>query len=198
MTSEHLQLPLFPLNTVLFPGGLLPLKIFEQRYLEMTKRCVRDDSPFGVCLIREGHEVGDPAVPSVIGCTARIGEWELPHPNLFHLVAHGEQRFRVLQSEVAALGLIMCEVELLDGDAPGAPPDELCRRVLATAIEHIGAERFPGPVALDDADWVSYRLAELLPMQNQTRQQLLETDTAHKRLDMLRAMLIASGIGQSR
>ena len=65
--GERFELPLFPLNTVLFPGGRLPLKVFEQRYVEMTKRCVRDGSPFGVCMIREGKEVGNPALPADIG-----------------------------------------------------------------------------------------------------------------------------------
>ena len=71
MTEEHF---IFPLGTVLFPGAALPLKIFEQRYLEMTKTCLRDNRPFGVCLIREGREVGDPALPEAIGCLApRMG-----------------------------------------------------------------------------------------------------------------------------
>ena len=105
--------PIFPLNTVLFPGGRLPLKIFEQRYVEMTKACVRDGSPFGVCLIREGHEVGDPALPADVGCTAVIEQWDVPHPNLFELLAHGERRFRILRTEVAALGLLVGEAEYL-------------------------------------------------------------------------------------
>ena len=77
------EIPIFPLSTVLFPGGLLPLRIFEQRYLEMTKTCIRDLTPFGVCLIREGQEVGAPAVPHGVGCTARILQWDMPHLGLF-------------------------------------------------------------------------------------------------------------------
>jgi len=197
MSPAYIELPLFPLNTVLFPEGLLPLKIFEQRYVEMTKRCVRDGSRFGVCLIREGREVGEPAVPSIVGCTARIGEWEVPHPNLFHLITHGEERFRVIRTQVVALGLIMCEAQLLETpDAEGAP-DALCRGVLESAITQVGQDRFPGPIKLDDANWVSYRLAELLPLSNEARQRLLEIDTANQRLDMLREMLIAAGVGKS-
>src|SRR5712664_744712 len=78
-------IPIFPLNTVLYPGGMLPLKIFEQRYLEMTRDCLRDATPFGVCRIREGLEVGTPALAEAVGCTAVIVEWEMPHLGVFHL-----------------------------------------------------------------------------------------------------------------
>ncbi|HTS52418.1 MAG TPA: LON peptidase substrate-binding domain-containing protein, partial [Burkholderiales bacterium] len=88
--SATLEIPIFPLGTVLYPGGLLPLRIFEQRYLDMTKSCIRDNAPFGVCLIREGTEVGAAAAPYAVGCTARIAQWDIPHLGLFHLVAHGE------------------------------------------------------------------------------------------------------------
>ena len=195
MPTELIELPLFPLNTVLFPGGSLPLKVFEQRYVEMTKRCVRDDSPFGVCLIREGREVGEPAVPAGIGCTARIGEWEVPHPNLFHLVARGERRFRILRTSVAALGLLTCDAELLPPEPAAEAPDALCRKVLGALIERIGADRFADPVQLDDAAWVGFRLAEVLPLSMEVRQQLLETDAAPARLAMLRKMLDDAGVG---
>jgi Lon protease-like protein len=195
MTAERIELPLFPLNTVLFPGGLLPLKVFEQRYVEMTKRCVRDGTSFGVCLIREGREVGDPAVPALLGCTARIDEWDVPHPNIFHLVAHGERRFRILRTEVAALGLLLGEAELLLPETTAqTAPDPLCRSVLASVVEHIGAERFPGPIRMDDPAWISYRLAEVLPLSTEIRQQLLETDAAERRLEMLHDMLVAAGV----
>ena len=194
MSTDLIELPLFPLNTVLFPGGQLPLKVFEQRYLEMTKRCVRDDTPFGVCLIREGREVGEPAVPAMIGCTARIGEWELPHPNLFHLIARGEHRFRVVRTEVAPLGLLTCEAELLPPETSPEAPDALCRKVLAALIERIGADRFPGPLQLDDAAWVGFRLAEVLPLSMEVRQQLLESDASSARLGVLRKMLDDAGM----
>src|SRR5690606_4782943 len=130
----------FPLNTVLFPGGRLPLKVFEQRYVEMTKACVRDGSPFGVCLIREGNEVGDPALPADIGCTAVVEQWDVPHPNLFELLARGERRFRILDSQVEALGLLVCEAEYLPSVASDDAPDALCRQVMAELVERIGAE----------------------------------------------------------
>ena len=78
--APGIEIPIFPLNTVLFPGGRLPLRIFEVRYVDMTKACIRDDAVFGVCQIRDGHETGTPAKPADIGCTARIVEWDVPHP----------------------------------------------------------------------------------------------------------------------
>ena len=194
MPGDLFELSLFPLNTVLFPGGTLPLKVFEQRYVEMTKSCIRDGSPFGVCLIREGREVGEPAIPATIGCTARIAQWDLPHPNLFHLVAVGEQRFRIVRTEVAALGLLTCQAELVPAETTHEAPDALCRKVLAALVERFGAEQFPAPLCLDDAAWVSYRLAEALPISVEVRQQLLETDAPAARLEVLREILNNAGM----
>jgi Lon protease-like protein len=194
MPDDLFELPLFPLNTVLFPGGTLPLKVFEQRYVEMTKRCVRDDSPFGVCLIREGHEVGEPATPATIGCTARIAQWEVPHPNIFHLIATGEKRVRIVGTEVVALGLVMGRAELMPVESVSEAPDALCRKVLAALIDRFGAEQFPAPLRLDDAAWVSDRLAEALPLSAEARQELLETDTAAARQVVLRRILEKAGM----
>jgi Lon protease-like protein len=194
MESTRIErLPVFALNTVLFPRGTLALKVFETRYVEMTKACLRDGTPFGVCAIREGREVGDPALTVSVGCTARIVDWELPHPNLFHLGALGEQRFRIISNEVDALGLIVCEAELLPPEASTEAPDALCRHVLSTVISQIGADKFPPPVQLDDAAWVSYRLAEIMPITASLRQQLLETDSAQARLALLHGLLVEAG-----
>ena len=105
--------PIFPLNTVLYPGSLLPLKIFEQRYLDMTKACVRDNMPFGVCRIREGREVGLPAVPEQVGCSALIVEWDMPHLGVFHLRTRGQVPFRIRQHTTQSDGLIRAEIEWL-------------------------------------------------------------------------------------
>ena len=109
-----LQIPIFPLGTVLYPEGTLPLRIFEQRYLDMTKVCIRDGAPFGVCLIREGLEVGSPAVPWDTGCTARITQWDMPHLGLFHLITQGDAVFRILEQWHTKSGLIQAQVELYD------------------------------------------------------------------------------------
>ena len=171
-----LELPIFPLGTVLYPEGLLPLRIFEQRYLDMTKVCIRDDAPFGVCLIREGIEVGTAAVPHSIGCTARIAEWDMPHLGLFHLVTHGESVFRILEQWTSKNGLVQAQVELEDQRPPlPLPPEhEILAELLAKIMAKVGAERFPSPARMDEAAWVSYRLAEVLPLETDARQRLLE------------------------
>src|SRR5262245_48640783 len=118
------EIAIFPLRSVLFPGGSLPLKIFEQRYLDLTKACIRDDEPFGVCLIREGAEVGTPALPYPIGCTARIVEWDMPHLGLFQLNCRGEQAFRILEHWTLKSGLLRAHVQLLHLPASVTLPGE--------------------------------------------------------------------------
>jgi Lon protease-like protein len=166
---------LFPLGTVLFPGGLLPLKIFEQRYLDMTKACLRDNLPFGVCLIREGREVGAPAVHESVGCLATIEQWEMPNSSMFHMLARGGDRFRILETSVAPSGLLSGEVELLPPAAP-CSPDPDCVAVLKRVIEQVGAENFPQPIQLDDGVWVAYRLVEMMNFPMQFKQSLLDLD----------------------
>ena len=187
------DIPLFPLSTVLFPDGVLSLKIFEQRYLEMTKACLRDSSPFGVCLIREGREVGEPAVPQRVGCLASIVEWDMPQLGLFHLVTRGGERFRVLDTRVGPNGLISGAVELFTEETAGEM-DAPCLEVLKVIIEKAGVAHFPAPLRLDDASWVSYRLAEVLPLDMGVRQELLETAETSVRFARLRDVLIKQGV----
>jgi uncharacterized protein len=193
-TDPNQEIHIFPLNTVLFPGGLLPLKVFEQRYIEMTKACIRDNRPFGVCLIREGREVGTAAVPEAVGCLAAIESWDMPQLGLFQLVARGGERFRILKTSVASNHLMSAVIEPIPPDAASGPVDSLCRQVLQAVIEKVGAAQFPAPVRLDDASWVGYRLAEVLPLGARVKQELLEaTDAAH-RLERLRALLVQQGL----
>ena len=191
MTEEHF---IFPLGTVLFPGGTLPLKIFEQRYIEMTKACLKDARPFGVCLIREGREVGDPAVPESVGCLATIERWDMPQLGMFHLVARGGERFRLLDTHAAKNGLLSGSIERIAADPAGAAVDPACRDVLKLIIERIGQANFPSPLALDDASWVGYRLAEVLPLDMRLKQELLELEDAAGRLARLRRALIERGL----
>jgi len=185
------EIPIFPLSTVLFPGGLLPLRIFEQRYLEMTKACIRDVAPFGVCLIREGQEVGTPAVPHSVGCTARILQWDMPHLGLFHLLTEGDSVFRILEQWVGRTGLLYAHVELEQPVPTLRLPESFqpLAQLLETIIGKLGAERFPEPIKLDDAAWVAYRLAESLPLEASLRQQLLEARDPLTALDQVRAFL---------
>jgi Lon protease-like protein len=178
------ELAIFPLNLVLFPGGPLPLKIFEQRYLEMTKACLRDDAPFGVCLIRSGREVGAPAEHEHIGCSARIAQWDMPHTGMFHLACVGERVFRLLESHTGKNGLIHGRVEWLDSADDQIDPQHLqaCRSVLEALVKRAGENIFSGPAAFDDPEWISYRLAELLPADPPSKQVLLEQRGTGQRL----------------
>ena len=191
MTEEQF---IFPLGTVLFPGGTLPLKIFEQRYIEMTKLCIRDNRPFGVCLIREGSEVGTPAVPETIGCLATIEQWDMPQLGLFHLIARGSERFRLIESRVAANGLMSASIERIAADTPATRVDAACREVLKLIIDRVGPSHFPEPISLDDATWVGCRLAEVLPLDARVKQGLLEVQDAGERLNQLREILVKEGL----
>jgi Lon protease-like protein len=173
--GERRNIFLFPLGTVLFPGGVLPLKIFEQRYLHMTKACLRDNLPFGVCLIREGHEVGAPAVPSIVGCLATIEQWEMPNLGMFHLLARGGERFRLFETSIADNGLTSADVEMLPDVAPCEPDAEFVTLV-KSVIDRLGVENFPQPVKLDDGAWVAYRLAEMAGLPMAVRQRMLEAE----------------------
>ena len=187
------DVPLFPLNTVLFPGGRLPLRIFEQRYLAMAKACLKDGTPFGVCAIREGAEVGAPAIPAEIGCTARIAEWDMAQLGVLEVIAQGESRFRILARRIEKNGLQLAQVEILpaEQDAPVPSACSACVRLLERVIEQHGA-LLPSPQKLDSAAWVSARLAELLPLPLATKQELLEIDDAAARLERVNSLLRAS------
>jgi Lon protease-like protein len=189
------EIPLFPLQTVLFPGGRLPLRIFEQRYMDMAKACLRDGAPFGVCLIREGREVGEAALPEAMGCTARIVEWDMPQLGLLQVVARGERRFRMHGRRVQADGLALAGAELLDeeSDAPLDAQADLCARVLRRMVDAAPAGLVELPPRYDSSAWVSARLAELLPLSLASKQRLLEMDDARDRLEILRRLISSSG-----
>ena len=161
--------------------------------MDMAKRCLRDQSPFGVCAIREGKEVGEPAVPADIGCTARIAEWDMAQLGLLEVIAQGEQRFRILERRVERNRLQLAKVELLpaEEDAPVPGSCVACVRLLERVIEQHGG-LLPSPHKLDSAAWVSARLAELLPLPLAAKQELLELDDAATRLERVNSLLRAS------
>lgn len=191
--ADSREVFIFPLNTVLFPGGVLPLKVFEQRYLDMTKTCIGENRPFGVCLIKEGRETGTPAVPEEIGCLARITQWDMPQLGVFQLLTEGTHRFRILHSSVGKYGLISATVETLPTESEVAPRDTLCGEVLKAIIEKVGAEHFPAPHRFDDAAWISYRLSEVLPIGLDVKQQLLQLADPQARLSQLSQILSEQG-----
>ncbi len=196
MTGIGKEVPLFPLNTVLFPGGLLPLRIFEQRYLEMAKGCLRDGTPFGVCLIREGAEVGAPATHEDLGCLARITQWDMQQLGLLQLVAQGAERFRVLTKRVRADGLILADIELLaeNPDTPMPEKFRACRQLLERIVAEHGERLFAKPFRLDSSAWVGARLAEVLPLPAAARQKLFELDDSVQRLEIMQRLLVESAL----
>ena len=158
--------------------------------MEMAKACLKAQSPFGVCLIREGKEVGAPATPNDVGTLAKIGAWDMPQLGVLHITAHGERRFRILERRVQADGLALGRIEFLPEDADSALPQNLspCAKLLERVIEQHPA-LFEPPHRLDSCSWVSSRLAEILPLPLEAKQALLELDDARARLERLQGML---------
>ena len=191
MSFAAREVALFPLHTVLFPGGLLPLRIFEPRYMEMATACLRDDVPFGVCLISEGKEVGAPAVPHAVGCLARIVQWDMQQLGLLNIMVRGESRFRILQRRVQRDGLTRSGIELLAREDDVAVPEELavCARLLQAIIDEGAGATIEAPFRFESASWLSARLAEILPLPLALKQRLLEMDEGSRRLDALHQVL---------
>jgi len=177
--------PIFPLGTVLFPGALLPLKIFEQRYMDMAKACLKGGEPFGICLIKEGAEVGAPAVPERVGTLARIVDWDMEQLGVLKVRVEGGERFRLGASEILPGGLIVGEIERFN-EAPAAS-DELgaCAAFLEKVVAGVGAGQFAEPMRFDETSWVGFRLAEILPLRPDVKQRLLELTDGPGRLKVL-------------
>jgi len=193
-----ISVPIFPLNVVLFPGGLLPLRVFETRYMDMTRDCLKQSRPFGVCLIREGSEVGAPAVPESIGCLASILDWDMQQLGVLNLKTLGGQRFRILWSEAGAQGLITASIELIAPDESRAIPEEYaaCARLVEMVVADQGKSVFAEPHAFDDAAWIGYRLSEILPVQLLAKQKLLELTDSLARLAILQRFLESRGLAK--
>ena len=189
-------MPLFPLRAVLFPGGLLPLRIFEQRYMDMARDCLRDELPFGVCLIRSGEEVGTPATPEDVGCLARIVQWDMQQLGLLQITVRGEARFRILERWALANGLTRARVAPIPADSDAPLPDEFlaCARLLRLVIEEHGARTIEAPFRFDSSSWVSARLCEILPVPLAAKQKLMELADSRERLEILQKFLAQHGL----
>ena len=167
-----MQLPLFLLHAVLFPGQRLPLKVFEARYLDMVSDCLKHNKSFGVCLIRSGREVGEAGEPHAVGTLATIEQWEMPTPGVLHILVRGGERFRIL-SHAKHGELVTAEVELWEAEPVLEIPQryaglvDFLRQVLETGPRSSGEE-------FTNASWVGMRLGELLPVTNALRQRWLE------------------------
>ena len=182
------ELALFPLNTVLFPGGALTLRIFEARYLDLVRDCSRSGVGFGVCLILAGEEVGKPALPAAVGCEARIVDFSTSPDGLLVLSVHGARRFRIEHSHARTNGLVVADVTWFE--QPAAQTLRAEHQLLAVLLRQI-LERAGPPHdqvderCFDDADWLGWRLAEWLPLSSAERQSLLQESDPHARLQRL-------------
>jgi Lon protease-like protein len=189
--TDSSVIPLFPLHTVLFPDGPLPLRIFETRYTDMVRRCMREQQPFGVVLIEKGDEAGVVATTATVGCTARIADFHALHDGLLGIACVGGRKFRVQRVWRAADGLNMGEVSWLP-EEPAVPlPADYARlgvtvrRAFAELAEHYQHVE----TKFDDAAWIGARLAELLPIELADKQALLELQDPIERLEALMSVV---------
>lgn len=206
-----MRIPLFPLHAVLFPGGVLPLRVFESRYMDMVRSCMKDSSPFGAALINKGLEVGAPASPERVGTLARISAWDMPQLGLLHLRAVGGERFRITDLQAQDDGLQVADVELIaaDADLPLAeqhrPCADLLQRIIADmeakrsdeanpAADPLQAPPFEPPYRFDSALWVGNRLCEFMPVPLRAKQKLMELQDADSRLELVQKFLRQHGV----
>lgn len=185
-------LPLFPLQVVLVPGAALGLRVFEARYLDLVRECGRSGSGFGISLLLEGDGAGARAVPAAYGTEARIEDFGTGSDGLLTLRVRGARRFHARSVRVRDDGLQVADVEWRgpDVDAPLRPEHALLATVLERVLERVkDADAVHRQMRLDDAAWVGWRLAELLPLEAMQRQALLQEDDPHARLDRLLALM---------
>jgi Lon protease-like protein len=185
--TDSSVIALFPLHTVLFPGGPLPLRIFETRYTDMIRRCMRENQPFGVVLIEDGDEAGVVATTATVGCTARIVDFHTLQDGLLGISCVGERKFGVQRVWRAADGLNTAEVAWLP-EEPGLPLPPDCERLATTlrrALDELAEHYENVDRKFDDASWVGARLAELLPIELADKQALLELHDPIERLNAL-------------
>ena len=184
------KVPLFPLRTVLYPGGPLPLRIFEPRYLDMISGCIKSDSPFGVLLIRDGSETG-PATTYDVGTLARIIDWYQGSDGLLGITAIGEQRFRLISANRRPNGLNIGEIELLGPEDHFSLPEEYkpLAQILEGVLDDLGRLYESLDRQYDDAGWVGYRFAEILPISPEQKQSWLEANDAMQRLHLVKEVL---------
>jgi uncharacterized protein len=195
------SLPLFPLGTVLFPGGVLPLRIFEVRYLDMIRRCLASGAPFGVVALREGSEVRTPSGAERfwdVGTLATVEEHSNPQPGLMVIRSLGRQRFRIERSELLKHGLWIADVERVPEDAKVPIPADLaaCTQALNRLVTTLRAQGVTDdqlpvamPLQLDDCAWVANRWCELLPLQLELKQRLMSLDNPLMRLELVSDIL---------
>ena len=214
MSSEALtRVALFPLSVVLFPQGVLPLRVFEARYMDMVRDCMRDETSFGVCLVAESKGAGSNGSPATadVGCLARITAWDMQQLGLLQIRTVGGYRFRLRASESQPNGLMVGEIDLIEADEDQRVPDEHrpCVELLARIIEDMKAQLaekrrtgeatdgspvlaqlpFEEPFDMESSAWVSNRLCEVLPVPLKAKQKLMELTDAATRLEIVHTYL---------
>jgi len=199
---ELLSIPLFPLQAVLFPGGLLGLKVFEARYLDLISACLRENKPFGVVALRQGGEVrkpGEPVTMEAIGTLAELIDVDSAQHGILQVRCRGTQRFQVQSRQQQADGLWLAQVALLDEDAVIAPSQALIETVrgLANAIATLkqqGSEPFLKPFKFENSGWVANRWCEILPISIAAKQKLMELPDPQVRLQLVDEFLRTKGV----
>ena len=204
------SLPLFPLGTVLFPAGVLPLRVFEVRYLDMVRKCHHAGAPFGIVALTQGNEVRQAGAPDErfhdIGTLAVIEKLDNPQPGLITLLCRGSQRFRITERRHLPHGLWIADVEQLATDLAVSIPEDLLTtattlaQVLASLRErdtNPGTTLPPSPTQLNDCGWVANRWCELLPIPLELKQRLMELDNPLVRLELVGDVLERTGISPS-
>ena len=195
-------LPLFPLKAVLYPGGVLPLRIFETRYIDMLRECMKNDAPFGIVLIKSGQEVGAAAEPEQVGVLAHLIDWDMPELGLMMVRVRGGERFRIHETRVYPDQRLEALTEPIPPDPEVAPSDMhvQCARALKLVIDDMEARLrtsdepddatpFARPLRMDSASWVANRWCEILPIPLQARQKLLELEDPSMRLSLVHQYL---------
>lgn len=185
-----MQVPLFPLRTVLYPEGPLPLRIFEPRYLDMVSECLKNDRPFGVLLIRAGSETG-PAITYSTGTLAKIIDWYQGSDGLLGITAVGQQRFRLLHTERRKNNLDVGRIRILPENKNVPLPEEMkpLAKVLESVLDDLGSLYGAVERRYDDAGWVACRFAEILPIAPEVKQACLELDDPVERLNAVRKLI---------
>lgn len=186
------SLSIFPLHTVLVPGASLGLRVFEPRYLDLVRECGRNGVGFGVCLILDGEEVGAPATSAAFGTEALVEDFGNDAGGMLTLQVRGARRFHVQRVRLRDNGRQVAEVSWCDAEAMQRlrPEHGLLALLLQSLLDRFGGEHAMAPSALlDNANWVSWRLAELLPLEDPQRLQLLQIDDPHQRLERVLALL---------
>jgi Lon protease-like protein len=207
MMNEHDWIPLFPLNTVLFPRGVLPLRVFETRYVDMVRERMKSGAPFGVVAIRAGNEVGTAAEPYDVGTLAHIVACDVEDLGVLLLHTQGGERFRILEKRTQRNQLIEAHIAPLPADDPSHTGESLslCARVLQVVIDELSRRSdempdsdfinpFTEPHALDSPTWVANRWSEMLPIALEDKQELLELTDAGVRLQRVERYLQDNGV----